>query len=88
MGGGEGGSQSAIPPCEMVTITLRAVDLVQRTGKADANQNLAFLLESELKANPMFVSTNTGFPAGGAVVPDGQTFTFQMNVTFKHPLKL
>jgi type IV pilus assembly protein PilM len=86
--GGDAGAQSSAPPCEMVTVTIRAVDLVQRTGKADANQNLAFLLENELKANPMFVATNTGFPAGGAVVPDGQTFIFQMHVTFKQPLKL
>jgi uncharacterized membrane protein YgcG len=85
---GGGGAQGPGTPCHVVTITLRAVDLAGRTGKADSNQKLAFLLVDELKANPMFVSTNTGFPVGGTVVPEGQTFTFQMHVTLKNPLKL
>ncbi|HMJ89516.1 MAG TPA: type IV pilus assembly protein PilM [Candidatus Acidoferrum sp.] len=87
-GAGGGTGPGVGMPCHTVTLLVRAVDMVQRTGKADANQNLAFLLENELKANAMFVSTNTGFPPGGSVVPDGNTFTFQMHVTLKNPLKL
>jgi type IV pilus assembly protein PilM len=83
-----GADTSAGPPCETITLLVRAVDLVQRTGKADSNLELAYLLEKELKASSMFVSTNTGFPPGGAVVPEGDTFTFQMHIALKNPLKL
>ena len=83
-----GGSAAAGVPCETITLVVRAVDLVQRTGKADSNLELAYMLEKELKASSMFVSTNTGFPPGGSVVPDGDTFTFQMHVALKNPLKL
>jgi len=87
-GGPPGADTSIGPPCETMTLLVRAVDLVQRTGKADSNLELAYLLEKELKASSMFVSTNTGFPPGGAVVPDGDTFTFQMHIALKNPLKL
>ncbi len=83
-----GGSAAAGVPCETITLVVRAVDLVQRTGKADSNLELAYMIEKELKASSMFVSTNTGFPPGGSVVPDGDTFTFQMHVALKNPLKL
>ncbi len=80
-------SASAVPPCTSITLHLRAVDLTQVTGKADANTTFAFLLENELKANPLFVSTNTGIQDKMSA-PEGPTVTFQMHIALKTPLKL
>ena len=60
--------------------------MTQAAGKADANQKLAYLLLDQLKSNDMFVGPNTTFQ--GKTESEGLTFTFQVLVALKHPLKL
>lgn len=75
--------------CNSITLHCRAVDLTEVAGKAEANTTFALgLFESELKASSIVVATNTGLQ--GQLVPDPQTrtFTFQVHVALKDPLKL
>ena len=67
--------------CNTVTLVCRAVDL----GKADVNTRFAYMLEDELKGKSVFISTNM---LQGQLVPEGRTFTFQLHVILKNPLKL
>jgi type IV pilus assembly protein PilM len=77
----------AVAPCTSVTLILRSVDMAQLTGKADANTTFAFILENELKANPLFVATNTGI-RGDMSKPQDFTVTFEVQLALKTPLKL
>ena len=61
----------------------RGVDLSQ--AGPNANSDFAFILGDQLKTNSMFVSTNTGII--GNLVPEGPTFTVQVMVTLKRPLR-
>ena len=70
----------------MVVLHCRAVNLTEAAGKADANTTFAFILQNELKNNPLFVSTNTSLR--GELVQEGNTFTFQVTAALKEPLKL
>ena len=84
---GRGGAGAAAEPlpCTGLILHCRAVDLTQTTGKPELNTTFAFLLASQLQTNALFVSTNTGLQ--GQLVPEGETFTFQVQVTLKEPLE-
>ena len=83
--GGPGAPGSLPPPgevsCNVIKVMCRAVDL----GKPEANTRFMYVVEDELKGRPVFVATNM---LQGTFPPEGQTFSFQLNVILKHPLKL
>lgn len=64
----------------------RAVDM--SSIKADANITIAFALQDELRASPMFDAEET--QVDGKVVNDesNRTFTFGLTLKLKRPLKL
>lgn len=75
--------------CNSVTVICRAVDLSTGSGKAGANDSLAFMLKNNLLGSPS-VSSNTTL--GGIQLEAStngiRTFTVQMNIGLKKPLKL
>ena len=71
---------------EAVTLKCRAVDLTKRGGPDDANTKLAFMLESALRANPLFSPTNTVLKETGKL--EGYTFPIQMTLGLKRTIKL
>ena len=77
--GGPGGPNN----CSTISVTFRGLDLTHVAP--DASSTFAYNLAKELKANPLF-STNSGLV--GALSPQGLTFTVQMQITPKQPLKL
>ena len=84
-GGGPGGFGGPGGPnnCNTINVTLRGVDLT--SVAPDASSTFAYNLAKELKSNPMF-STNSGLV--GALSPQGLTFTVQMQIIPKRPLRL
>jgi len=68
-----------------ITLVCRAIDL--QGVASDANTTLYYTLENELKASPLFDKDKTGLQ--GSITPDSTgTFSFQVLVLLKHPLKL
>ena len=62
--------------------------LVDRSRlKNSANQELAFTVKSIVQAYPYFTKADLG-EKGIEPASDTNTFTFQMDVTLKNPLKL
>ena len=82
-GGGGPGGPGGPNNCNTINVTLRGVDLT--SVAPDASSTFAYNLAKELKSNPLF-STNSGLV--GALSPQGLTFTVQMQITPKRPLKL
>jgi hypothetical protein len=70
-----------------VAIVCRAIDMT--SIKPDANVTIAFALQNELRASPMFDPDETEV-AGQGLVPDASnhTFTFGLTLKLKRPLKL
>ena len=65
------------------TIVCRAINLSNMSP--GANHDIAFALQTELQASPLF-DRETGI--SGPESPDDVTFTFQVTVKLKQPLKL
>lgn len=75
--------------CATMSIVCRGLDLTQVAP--NANTTFAYKLDEELKASALFFPTNTGIV--GKLVPDdktfeAKTFTVDVQVTPKRPLKL
>jgi type IV pilus assembly protein PilM len=71
-----------------ITLKCRAVNL--QDVAADANPTIFYTLENQLKACPLFDAAKTGLQADARIVPDpaNGTFTFNMQILLKKPLKL
>jgi hypothetical protein len=69
-----------------VAMVCRGVDMT--SIKADANVKIAYALQDELRASPMFDADET--VVSGQIVPDesNRTFTFGLTLKLKRPLKL
>ncbi len=94
-GPGFGGPRGGGPDsCNTISLVCRGVDLTTRVAAdpAKANITFAFMLDRELKASSMFLgATNSGII--GNLSPDDttfdyKTFTVQVIVTPRRPLKL
>ena len=66
-----------------VAIICRAADVANN----EARQAIPFALEAELKASPMFNSTNTVLSPEVTPDPSGNTFTFGVTLGLKRPMK-
>jgi hypothetical protein len=83
LGAAAAGLQGGADTCSSITLLCRGVDLSQ--AGPNANTEFSYILGDQLKTNSMFVSTNTGIV--GNLVPEGQTFTVQVTVQLKRPLR-
>jgi type IV pilus assembly protein PilM len=77
----------AAPPGYITFINLRCKLMDLRKVSDDANTKFAFMFEKALSTNPQFVPESARF---GQLEPSGDnlTFTFQVTLTLKRPLKL
>lgn len=91
MGGpGRGPGGSAVDVCSTINILCRGVDLTSVAPDANAKFVLG-VLDNELKSSPMLVASNsqvTGNLALDEVTFPAKTFTLQIRVTPRRPLKL
>ena len=71
-----------------INLTCRAVSL--SAVSPSANKDIAYAVQGELKASPLFVPEQTDFLGGGNISADEPpgTFTFGMTAKLKRPLKL
>jgi type IV pilus assembly protein PilM len=76
-------------PNEVSTITLKCRAVSLQDVAADANPTIFYTLENQLKACPLFDAAHTGL-MNNRIVPDDATgtFSFDMQILLKHPLKL
>jgi type IV pilus assembly protein PilM len=69
-----------------VVLTCRAMNLTRLAP--DANTKLMFAVEQEFKTNALFVPAGTMLgERAEAVAPEAQTFTFNMTLQLKNPIK-
>jgi type IV pilus assembly protein PilM len=71
-----------------ISLTFRAVSL--KNVDASADPGIAYAVEEQLKASPLFNPEGTKFSGEGVIVPDeaSGTFTFGITLALKEPLKL
>ena len=69
-----------------VTLKCRGVNLKSADPTGQANDDTAFMLKKELLSKTNYFSPQ-GVELGGQLVADDLTFTFDMNVKFKRPIK-
>lgn len=96
-GGGEGGDAAAPKAAKskststnevaVLTLTVRAVNL--QKVKQEANGQLAYDLEKEVKASPLFEAAETQLSGNLEQVEDSAaSFTFGLKLKLKRPIKL
>ncbi len=76
---------------DTLNVTFRAVSLAnvsERDNRSDANQVIAYAVESYLRNSALFDPTNTALDKNLGQIEDPGTFTFKMNIRLKRPLKL
>ena len=78
-------SQVSTNEISVIDVTFKGVDL--HKYDPTANDKLAYTLEKELQASPMFDPDETKL-SGQIRVEDSETFTFGMSLKLKEPLKL
>ena len=74
----------ASEPSQTILLRCRGVDLT--TPKGGENNDFAFMVDAALKANQLFDPANTGL-VGTMSKPADYTFTFEVLLTLKHPMK-
>ncbi len=80
-----GGSTNEV---SIISITCRGVDLSASSGVPSANQNIAYAVETALKASPLFDDKETQLVGDNTPDPTTGTFTFGVTVKLKRPMKL
>jgi hypothetical protein len=72
----------------VVTMTFRAISLINTSGRPEANQETAYQALAEIANSPLFDPAQTRFASDiGTEEPPG-TFTFSITAKLKKPLKL
>ena len=69
-----------------INLTIRAVNLSK--ARTSANNDLAFDLQKEMKASPLFDANETQFSGQLSEDDNSPTFTFPMKIKLKRPMKL
>src|SRR6201999_3477117 len=80
-------SKNTATEVSVVTILFRAVNLASPTLPS-ANTDIAFATEGALQASPMFDKAETQIIGTIDAVDASGTFTFEVNLKLKRPMKL
>jgi type IV pilus assembly protein PilM len=85
--GGKALSKNTATEISVVTILFRAVDLASPTLPS-ADADIAFATEGVLKSSPLFDKDETQLSGTIGQVDASGTFTFELNLKLKRPMKL